>query len=134
MTDNNFPYKDIINNFYFKLIDITNTVMMEKLRHKLNPSSSPYDPRSETLQISRNDALRVKSDADGLMNSLKSQTVSKPSEQEVFDQLMSIITLYTEAVVIKQKLFRTDFFLKIDTTLRVNSDLNALRKIALNLK
>ena len=134
MTANNFPYKDLINEFYFKLIDITNTVVMEKLNYKLNPNSAAYDPRTETIRITRNDALRVKSDADELMNSLKAETVSNSKEQEVYDQLLAIITLYTQAVVIKDKLFRTDFFLKSDTTLKVNKELDALRKIAFNLQ
>jgi hypothetical protein len=134
MTANNFPYKDLINEFYFKLIDITNTVVMEKLNYKLNPNSAAYDPRTETIRITRNDALRVKSDADELMNSLKAETVSNSTEQEVYDQLLAIITLYTQAVVIKDKLFRTDFFLKSDTTLKVNKELDALRKIAFNLQ
>jgi len=69
-----------------------------------------------------------------LMNSLKAETVSNSTEQEVYDQLLAIITLYTQAVVIKDKLFRTDFFLKSDTTLKVNKELDALRKIAFNLQ
>jgi histone deacetylase complex regulatory component SIN3 len=68
------------------------------------------------------------------MNSLKAETVSNSTEQEVYDQLLAIITLYTQAVVIKDKLFRTDFFLKSDTTLKVNKELDALRKIAFNLQ
>jgi histone deacetylase complex regulatory component SIN3 len=68
------------------------------------------------------------------MNSLKAETVSNSTEQEIYDQLLAIITLYTQAVVIKDKLFRTDFFLKSDTTLKVNKELDALRKIAFNLQ